>query len=183
MQDNISEYKDFDIIDQESTDFFNLFREKSGGNLIKGLKPEHILSELGFRKVQFNDLSEELKASIKKTAGKNWYGYPLNKSERAKTVQQNNNEIFINNAGDVVYFINDNARGDYSWSKIEKNANGYRIHQFNHDNNIGEMLELLIWSEIKNRQNPKLFPGGRAGIEVPTTVFVEKTRGEIADIK
>ena len=158
------------------------FRNPNNPSLIKDdLTINEVLNCIGFKEIQFQDLPESLQNGIKISRLKNLYGYPLDKRSGE---QLKNRQIFINTEGNTIYFINKTHAG-YSWSRIEKADDKYRIDAINHDSNIGEAINLISFFEIQNRQNPVLFPR-YGGNDIPFSqeeeiVIAEESRAKLKD--
>lgn len=166
-------------VQNEARDFSMKFRNPNKTfELKKGLTIDDVLGEAGFKQVGFADLDPALQDGIKKTKSKNWYGYPLNRKNDAELPSS---KIFINENKDTIYCVAKPGKV-YSWSRIEKTADSYRIDEINHDSNIGEAIDIVIFYEINYRQMPDMHPrytGNDIIIPIEKTAITEETRGEV----
>jgi hypothetical protein len=176
--------KDFDSIDEEARAFSQLFRDPEKPYELKShLTPDQLFDKAGFREVKFEDLDPKLQEGIKNRKSQSWYGYPLYSSS---SKQNERSHIFANSNGDTVYCVLDTGDNDYSWSRLRKVANGYKISTLNHDSNLSDMISIISFFEIKNRQNPTLYPNYEGSdIFIPTVAdaqITEDVRGQVGGL-
>jgi len=173
--------KDYFKIMDEAKAFESQFRDPENPSVLqKNLKPEDILVKLGFRRVRFEDLNPHTQASIRQSKRKNFYACPVDRNGNPK-----NDVIIMQNIdGSVVYFCKD-AYGEYDISRLAKGEMGYTISELNNDLNIAEIIENISFMDIKNPQNPALFPrydGADIKIPFPEALAAEETRARLSAI-
>jgi len=173
--------KDYYKIMDEATAFESQFRDPENPSVLqKNLRPEDILAKLGFRRVRFEDLDPHTQESIRRSKRKTFYACPVDRSGNPR------NDVIImqNTDGSVIYFCKD-AYGEYAISRLAKGKMGYTLSELNNDLNIAEIIENISFMDIKNPQNPELFPrydGADIRIPFPEPMPVEETRARLSAI-
>jgi hypothetical protein len=133
-----------------------------------GLTPAIVLSELGFKQVQFSELDPGLQEALKKPETEHWYGYPLNNDRKEDSMGLT---IMKKDDDSVLYFFkankNDTGRITYACSRLSKLDNIYCVEQIHHRFNIGEIIQTVSSQEIISNKTITGRHCGMRYIEIP----------------
>jgi len=169
--------------ENRAEEFISEFTELKNGNYEykRGLTADNILEKAGFREVKFTDLDQVLQDGIKNTGSKNWHGYPFDHDNK----QSQGIKIFADKGNSTFYCVNKLSENSYSWSRIEKTEDVYKITPIDNDSNIGDVIEDVVFFEIQYRLSPENNPrytGGDIIIPSGEITIAGETRDQAKEV-